>query len=122
MTIPITTNLKAYFRQMLELIRSMPPLDNLTDRDLDVLSIYLYYDYIYKDIEESLRQKLVFDYDVKVKIMEQLNIKEYSLNNSLTILRRKGILKGRALISRYGINPENPDIHIKFTIEDVKKD
>lgn len=118
MTINIPTDNKKYFRQCLEILKVMPPLDDLSNRELDVLGGFLYYNYKYRDIkEDEVRYKIVFDYDIKIAICDEVGISEATMNNLLTSLRRKNILKGTALTSTYGINPETPQILFKFDIE-----
>jgi len=121
MIITIPTSKTKFFRQGLEIIRHIPPLNLLSNRELDVLAHLLYYDYLYRDIPEDLREKLVFDYEIRVIIRDSIGISEAVLNNLITSIRKKGIITGKKTIS-IGLNPDNPDIIFKFKIEDVKKD
>lgn len=116
-TIP-TTKLK-YFRQGLQVIRDIPPLNDLSNRELDVLSHLLYYNYLYKDIAENLREKLVFDYEVRVAIRDSIGISEPVLNNLISSLKKKGIIKGKKIIPSILLNPDNPDIVFKFKIDET---
>jgi len=122
MNIPVTTNKRLYFRQALELLKPIPPINLLANRELDVLAEFLYYNNEYKDIAEDLRAKIIFDYDTKLAMREYLDMGEAPFNNILTLLRKKGILTKRGIVNNYGLNPDNPDIIFKFKIEDVKKD
>jgi hypothetical protein len=122
MVILIPTTKDKYFRQGLEIIRHIPPLNKLSNRELDVLAYLLYYDYEYRDIQADLREKLVFDYTIRVAIRDSIGVSEAVLNNLLTSIRKKGIIKGKKIIPKIDLNPDTPDIIFKFKIEDVKKD
>lgn len=122
MVILIPTTKDKYFRQGLEIIRHIPPLNKLSNRELDVLAYLLYYDHEYRDIQADLREKLVFDYTIRVAIRDSIGVSEAVLNNLLTSIRKKGIIKGKKIIPKIDLNPDTPDIIFKFKIEDVKKD
>ena len=94
-----------YFRQSLEVLKILPPLNTLRHRELDVLSGFLYFDYVYRDVEIGARSKILFDYDTKLSIRELVSIDEQSFNNCLTSLRKKGILKKRGIETNYGLTP-----------------
>jgi hypothetical protein len=116
MTIPIPTDKRKYFRQALELIKPIPPINTLTNRELDVLAEFLYYNYKYRDIKEDLRAKIIFDYETKLAMREYLKMEEASFNNILTSARKKNILTKRGIVKDYGLNPDTPDILFKFSI------
>ena len=116
MTVPVPTTKRLYFRQALELLKPIPPLNTLTNRELDVLAEFLYYNDKYKDIETSLRAKIIFDYETKLAMREYLDIGEAPFNNILTSARKKNILTKRGIVNDYGLNPDKPDITFKFTI------
>lgn len=122
MVIDINTTERVYFRQALEVIRKIPPLDILRSGELDVLGEFMYFNYKFSHIEEDLRGRLLFDYDTKQNIADNLKIKSSNLDNVITSLRKKGIITRRASINTYGIKISNPDILFKFTInkEDEK--
>jgi hypothetical protein len=116
MIVPIETNKRKYFRQALELLRPIPPINTLANRELDVLAEFLYYNDKYKDIASELRAKVIFDYDTKLAMREYLEMGEAPFNNILTSLRKKGVLPKRGVVNSYGLSPENPDIVFKFKI------
>lgn len=124
MIINIPTTKRKFFRQALEIMKAIPPINKLRPKELDVLAELLYYNYIYGHIEENLRGKVVFDYDTKITIREYLDINETNFNNILTILRKKGILIKRSITNDYGINPDKPNITFKFNLlnEEDNKD
>lgn len=121
MIIAVKVSKIKYFRQALEILRSLPEIEQLATRDLDVLAYLLYYNYKYKDIDKELRGKLIFDYDIKMKICEEIGMSEAVLNNIIGKIRKSNIVVGRDIINTYllAINPDTPDVTFKFTIEDV---
>ena len=94
MVIPIDVKADNFYRYYVELIN---PIIKLRKRELDVLAKLMYYNNEYKDLEESIRFKIVFDYDTKLKIREELNIKDYALQNLMTSLRKKGAIKNKRI-------------------------
>lgn len=122
MTITIPTDKVKFFRQGIEILKHIPPLNKLTSRELDVLGYLLYYDYEYRTIEESLRGKLVFDYENRVKIRDFIGITEAGFNNLIKTLKTKGIIKGKQIIPKIKLDPENPEIIFKFKFDEEIKD
>ena len=53
MKLTIETNEKKFFRQLLEILSSIPPLNKLRPKELDLLAIIMYYNNIYKDLDPS---------------------------------------------------------------------
>lgn len=105
MNIPIKTTMFRYFRQSLEILKVLPPLNTLRARELDVLAGFLYFDYKYKAVDVEARSKILFDYDTKMELKELISIDEQSFNNCLTSLRKKGVLKKRSIETNYGLTP-----------------
>jgi hypothetical protein len=96
----INITLKGMFRQWLEITK---PFHKLAKQQQDVLALLLYYHYMFKkDITtEKVLWKMVFDYDTKAKIKEELGIKDAVLHNNLTILRKKNIIINNQIVSTY---------------------
>lgn len=88
----INIRIKDLFKQWLEITKIF---HNLRDQEISILSLLLYNHYkLKKEItNEKILWKLVFDYDVKMEIEEELNIKGQSLRNVLTALRKKGVIQ-----------------------------
>ena len=124
MNIPIKTTMFRYFRQSLEILKVLPPLNTLRARELDVLAGFLYFDNKYKDIEIGARSKILFDYDTKMALKDIISIDEQSFNNCMTSLRKKGIMKKRSIETNYGLTPIETEhgitstISFNFTIND----
>ena len=79
------------------------PFHNLTLKEQSVLAALLYYYFIFKkDIKsEDVVWKMVFDYDTRMKIKQELDMKDYALQNNLTRLRKKKILKNNKIVKHY---------------------
>lgn len=118
MIITIPTNKTKFFRQYLQLIRDIPPLDGLSSRELDVLAHLLYYNYLYKEIAEHLREKLVFDYETRVAIRDSIGITEPVLNNLISSLKKKGVISGKRIVPKIDITPDTPELIFKFKMTD----
>jgi len=80
------------------------PFHKLRVKEQDVLALLLFYYYEYKKKinDERLVWKMVFDYDTKIRIKEELNIKDGNFQNLMTSLR-----KNNAIIHKkyFMINP-----------------
>lgn len=101
--IPIKTVESKFFRQYLELIN---PLLKLRGKELDVLAELMFYNHSLKDIPEEHRWKIIFDYDTKIKIREKLNLSDASMNNNLSVLRKKRIIDNNKVSKAYLILPQ----------------
>lgn len=80
----------------------------LPTQPLLVVSNLLYYHHIYsKDVtNDNLVWKLVFDYDTKIKIMDEVGIDDKRLNNIFTDLRKRGIIVNNRIREAYIPNLE----------------
>lgn len=111
--IKIPTNRKKFFRQYIEVLK---PICDVRDREADVLASLLYQSYLRKDINNLKdRFKLVFDYDTKIKIQEELNMTTAVLRNCISQLRKKGIIgKDNVILPQYLINPDDEIFSLKY--------
>lgn len=75
----------------------------LTEQERTVLALLLYYHYKFnKELTNAtILWKMVFDYDTKMKIKEELSMKDSILQNVLTALRKKNVIKDNKIISTY---------------------
>lgn len=96
----INIKIKDIFRKWIEITYSF---HKLTPQQQDVLALFLYYHYKFKqDItNDKILWKVVFDYETKRLIKEELNIEDQSLQNVLTVLRKKGVIKNNTIIGNY---------------------
>lgn len=116
--VPIKTDSKKFYRQYLEL---MNPFVKLRGKELDVLAQLLYYNNKLKSIDEKHRWVVIFDYDNKQAIREELGLSEASLNNNLSALRKKGMIKNNKVIKGLLIYPnKNSKLTFNFIINESK--
>jgi hypothetical protein len=87
----INIKLKDLFIKWLEITK---PFHKLSTQHQQVLSLLLYHHYLLKHevTNEKILWKMVFDYDTKLKIKEELEMTDNTLQNVLTKLRRKNII------------------------------
>jgi len=101
----ITTDKRKFFRQYLNILK--PVLKpHLINGELNVLGELLYYNNKYKDIAQKERMKLIFDYDTKVDIVDNLSISPGTLSNIITSLRRKKYLTDKSISKSIIIHPD----------------
>ena len=87
----INIKLKDLFLRWLEITKTF---HKLTPQHQNILALLLYYHYIFKkDVTNNkILWKMVFDYDTKLKIREELNISDSTLQNTLTSFRKANII------------------------------
>lgn len=87
----INVSIKDLFNKWLNITKTF---HNLNNQEQNVLSLFLYHHYLLKkDIKnKKILWKIVFDYDTKLKIKEELNLKDTHLQNLMTRLRKKNII------------------------------
>jgi len=122
MTINIETNTKLFFRQYLEIINPLIK-SRLSNCAKNVLSELMRIDYKYKSLNDKDRAKLMFDYDTKIEMSDNLNISMPTLNNMFLKLRKESIINKNTLKKMYRINPGKEfTIEYKFKINDDNMD
>lgn len=96
----INVNFKGLFKHWLDITKSF---HKLTNQEQSILSLLLYYYYEYKKeiTNETILWKMVFDYDTKAKIKEELGMKDQVLQNNLTKLRKKNIVQDNQIVKTY---------------------
>ena len=92
MKINIKTTQQRAYRQILEIIRSFPPLDALRNRELDVLAVLMYYNYKYRDIQEDIRWRVINDTSTKRDMQQSIDMSEDIFNNNISLVRKAGLL------------------------------
>lgn len=90
--IPIRTNRDKFFRQVLELLRSLPPFNKLRPRELELLSKLMAYSDEFKALDKDSRYDLIFSTRTRRTIADDLDMSEDAFNNNLSILRRHGLV------------------------------
>lgn len=117
MNIPLKTNKSRFHREILELIRSLPPLDKLRNKELELLAEIMRQYQECSDVPKDKRKYIIFATENRNKIGEDLKISKGNMNTYLVKIRKY------KLLSKY--NDLNPildipfgdfDINIKFKI------
>ena len=103
-TANINIKLKVLFFRWLDILK---PWHNLNNQQQQVLALLLYYHYLYKKetTNNKILWKIVFDYDTRLKIIEdecwKKGMTTNTLNNILTVLRRKGAIVDNQISNVY---------------------
>lgn len=118
--VTINTDLKKLMKYWLKFTE---PFHGLTQQQQKLIALLLYYYFDYKQVikSEKVVWKMVFDYDTKMKIKEELdNLPDYTLQNLLSILRKKEVIKNNKInhiyIPNLELNAKDFTIVYKFNI------
>ena len=95
-----------------QVLRNKAP--ELYDMPMRVLAQLLYYHDKFRDQDDEMRSKMVFDYDTKQKIMEHLNISEDGLNSYFSQLRKIRILDGKSINKFFLVPLEGSKVNVIF--------
>lgn len=103
------------FRAYIELLQ---PILKLRDRECDVFSQLLFFNYLKKDIKDPKdRFELIFSTKSKKQIIDNLGIKDSILQNTLSILRKKNLIIDNMIPDKFHIYPTNNNIELTFKLE-----
>lgn len=117
----LNVTIKELFFKWLDITKSFHKLNN---QEQQVLALLLYHHYILrKDITNvKILWKIVFDYDTKLKIKEEINMNDAILQNILSKLRKKNIIKDNQInpyfIPDLDLNSNNFKVIFNFNIKD----
>ena len=115
--IPIGTTLETFYKQVVVLLN---PILKLRGKEQDVLAQLMYSNYKHQDLDESIRWKIIMDYDNKTEIQQTLNISAASMYNYMSTLRKKGILVDNKIHKNYLILPGKEfNLRFKFNINEL---
>jgi hypothetical protein len=84
--IPLQTNERKFFRQVLELLN---PLLKLRHKELDVLAELMYKNNVLRTIPVEHRWKLILDSASRKEMKESAKQSTASFNNNIAILKKK---------------------------------
>lgn len=111
----INITIKNLFKRWLELTKIF---HNLPPQELEVLSLLLYYHYKYKQeiTNDKILWKIIFDYDTKLLIREELGIKDQGIQNVLSKLRIKNVINDGKIQNMYipDLEPKGDSFEIRF--------
>ena len=123
-TATLNVTLKNLFFRWLDVTKSFHKLNN---QQQQVLALLLYHHYKLKKetTNNKILWKLVFDYDTKMKIKEELNMSDSSFQNVLTILRKKNIIVNSEIsliyVPELDLKAKNFKVIFNFNITDNEK-
>lgn len=117
--LPIKTTKSKFFRQVLEVLRSFPPINKLSPKELDLLAEFMKQNNELTDIPVNKRRILVFSTENRKEIMDTLNMSQAVFNNNLSKLRKVGVItRNNDLIPLLNISDiNNFSINIKFNVQ-----
>jgi len=123
-TATLNVTLKNLFNKWLDITKAFHKLNN---QQQQVLALLLYYHYQFR--KETTNKKIlwtiVFDYDTKMKIKEELEMNDNSFQNILTTLRKKKIIVDGEISSLYipelDLDAKNFKVIFNFNIVDNEK-
>ena len=99
--IPVKTSERAFFRQIVGLLSSFPPIRGSRPRELDTLGEILYQNYKFKDVSEDVRSVVIFSTENRKEMCSNLNMSEDAFNNNLSILRKNNIILSDNKLEKY---------------------
>ena len=96
----INIKLKDLFFKWMEITK---PFHKLTGQQQRVLALFLFYHYTYKQeiTNQKILWKVIFDYDTKMLIKEELELKDAGFQNIMHQLRKRGIFKNGKIVPAY---------------------
>ena len=117
--LPIRTTKNKFYRQVLEVLRSFPPINKLSPRELDLLAEFMRQNNDMADVPVNKRRILIFSTENRKEIMDNLNLSQAVFNNNLSKLRKVGVItKNNDLIPLLNIpDINNFAINIRFNVQ-----
>lgn len=117
MILNIETTPEKYFHQLVEIFKVFAPFNRLRKRQREVFAEILYYNHKFSGDDETITNRLVFDFKTREEISIKLGISKANLYNIYKELRQEGLL----LKDKDEINPtvkykymQYPKIEFKF--------
>ena len=116
LTIPV--NHDNYYRSMLDILKAVEPFSKMRERELDVLSEIMRYNYEYKDIPREDRMIIIFNYNTRARIANNLGISKEVLYNVMKALRDKGFITTTDIVDKWeAILGSDPRVGINFNFK-----
>ncbi len=109
LTIPVSK--RKFFRAFVEILQ---PFIKLRNREGEVFAELLYHCYLRRGMANKKDMfKLVFDYDTRERIQQELNISSAVFRNTLSALRKKRLIIDNAIPNHYLMDLEE-EINLTF--------
>lgn len=91
-TIKINTTEQKFFRQLLEVLKGVPPISKLNKREIDTMSELMTLNNKYASFDKDIRAEMILSKTSRLDIQKRLNMTAGGLNNNLSILRKHKLL------------------------------
>ena len=117
MRLDINTTYSKVFRQVVEVIRSIPPLNKLRNRELDVLAVLMYYNFKYKDVNEDIRWRIINDSYTKEEMRKEIDMSVGVFNNNISVLRKFSIVNKEGKIPSFLMIDMDNKFEVKFNFK-----
>lgn len=92
MKINIKTTEEKFIRQLIELLKGVPPVSKLRPKEIDVLCELIYQFNKYKSYPEEHKLAIIFNSNTRKEMRERINLNQDSFNNNISNLRKHKIL------------------------------
>jgi len=102
---------------VLELLHPFKPFNLLTDREMEVLSLFLVLNYDKREIPYDDRMRLLFSYEIKSNMIKELGISNYNYHNLLKRLRDKGFITVNSIDKKFLFDTVLP-IQFNLSLDD----
>lgn len=114
LTIPV--NKRDFFKAYVEILQ---PFIKVRNREGEVFAELLYQCYLRRNVENKKDMfKLVFDYDTREQIQEQLSISSAVFRNTLSALRKKRLIIDNTIPNHHLMEPdEEMKLTFRFLIQ-----
>ncbi len=89
--IPIKTTKEKFYRQILEVLKSVPPINKLRPKELDTLAEIMRQNDKYSSMG-AVKYTIIFSTEIRKEMYTNIGIKEASFNNNLSILRKYKVI------------------------------
>lgn len=116
--ISISTDNSKFYRQLLEILRSVPPINKLRPKELAVLAEIMLQNNKYRELDYETRYSILFSTKMRKKMRENIKLGEESFNNNLSLLRKYGIISKDNELNRFFDEVEFSD---KYSLEFIFK-
>jgi hypothetical protein len=117
MKIRIKTREDTYFLKLLLILSNIPPFNRLRPKELELYAHLLSVNHKYRNIPFAERNKLIFNYDIKIEIANKMGIKVAGLYNIFSRLRNLKVIEEESLLPKYILN-KSAELLIIFEEED----
>lgn len=119
MKIPLRTTENKFYRQILEVLKSFPPINKLKPKEMDLLAEFMKQNADNMSLPKNKRRIIMFSTENRKEIQEKLGMSQAYFNNNLSILRKYGLItKDNDILPLLDI-PKHKEfsIEVKFTVE-----